>query len=241
MGTDVDVKKYIDEAIQLIKDNTVNIGIASLLSSLILTVTVIFPAILVGPLMGGMFYILIDMNAGEPFDVKRLFDGFKLNAMPLVFASFLVSIFVAIGSLLVFPGIVISAWYMFTFLNIVDRDMEFWGAMESSREMTFKNVSGALALGAVYFVPIVGFYALMVALAWFDAPAIPMAVLMLVGYAAGMAFYSCFTFRAYINMVGLVYDPSTSKGGGRTLDSKPAIRVVHKPKPEEDPKKSGRG
>ena len=41
---------------------------------------------------------------------------------------------------LIIPGIVISALYMFTFPLILEKNMDFWQAMETSRKVVTKNI-----------------------------------------------------------------------------------------------------
>ncbi len=80
-----------------------------------------------------------------------MFKGFNFFVPSLV-AHILISIFTALGMLLcIIPGIVIAAMYMFTFLFILDKKMDFWPAMEASAAIVKKDYMGfslfILALG----------------------------------------------------------------------------------------------
>lgn len=86
------------------------------------------------PLLAGMYLMIISVDRDEPVSIRRLFDGFSFF-VPVVLSSVLISLIVSIGLvLLVLPGIYAALVYGITTLLIVDRGMDFWPAMESSRK-----------------------------------------------------------------------------------------------------------
>jgi hypothetical protein len=75
----------------------------------------------------------------EPIEIPQLFDYFVF-VWPLVFASILIYVFVAVGfMLLILPGIYLSVAYIFVYPLMVDRGMGIWEAMETSRKAVTKK------------------------------------------------------------------------------------------------------
>ena len=70
-------------------------------------------------------------------DIAKGFEVF----VAAVLADILISVFVGIGlALLIIPGIIISALYMFAIPLIMEKKMDFWQAMEYSRKLVSKNL-----------------------------------------------------------------------------------------------------
>ncbi len=87
-----------------------------------------------GPLLGGIYILIIKIDKGEDFTFANYFDGFQ-SFVPLLAATTLTGLFIFFGyMLLIIPGIYLTLAYAFTTLNIVDGGMEFWPAMEKSRK-----------------------------------------------------------------------------------------------------------
>lgn len=56
-------------------------------------------------------------------------------------AGLLISLFGAIGSMLcVLPGLFVMFIYMLTFLYMTDKNLDFWPAMEASRQTVMANI-----------------------------------------------------------------------------------------------------
>jgi uncharacterized membrane protein len=99
--------------------------------------TVVYP-----PLLAGLYSMIIRLDRGESITIQNLFDGFQ-QFLPLLIASLLISLFVAIGLfLLVLPGLYLLVIYGFTTLFIVDGKQDFWPAMESSRRILHAHFWG---------------------------------------------------------------------------------------------------
>ena len=113
-----------------------------------------FANLLVGPpLLGSLYLMVMRVNTGESVGFNNLFDGFE-HFLPLVIASLLVSVIVGIGVfLLVIPGLYFAVAYGLTTLLIVDRQMSFWQAMETSR-LTLTSVFGRYLLLALALIAI---------------------------------------------------------------------------------------
>lgn len=110
---------------------------ATLIAGLIngLAAKVPFATLLTYPLLlAGLYLMIMRLDRGRPLALANLFDGLP-RILPLVLASLLTSVLIALGLvLLVIPGLYLAVAYGFTTLNIIDRDMDFWPAMESSRK-----------------------------------------------------------------------------------------------------------
>jgi uncharacterized membrane protein len=84
-------------------------------------------------LLAGLYVMIIRLDAGESVALGNLADGLP-RFVPLLVASVLISLLVTFGlMLLVLPGIYLAVAWGFTTLNIIDRGMDFWPAMEDSR------------------------------------------------------------------------------------------------------------
>ena len=105
--------------------------------------------IFVGPLLAGMYYsIQKAINTGD-VEIGDLFKGFSIF-VPAMVAGLLIGLFQGIGFVLcIVPGIIVTMMYKMTYLFILDRDMDFWPAMEASRRLFFANF---LPLSLLYIV-----------------------------------------------------------------------------------------
>jgi uncharacterized membrane protein len=125
-----------------------------------------FGNVIVGIPLGAGFYVyLFNMFKGRPAEFGDFFKGFYYF-LAVILAGLLVTIFSTVGFLLlILPGIYLGVAYMFTTLLIVDKDMHFWQAMETSRRVITRqwwSVFGFALL--LLLVNIVGALALLVGL-----------------------------------------------------------------------------
>ncbi|MEM6775232.1 MAG: hypothetical protein AAF640_10305 [Pseudomonadota bacterium] len=85
-------------------------------------------------LLAGLYHMVMRLERGEAAELSHLFDGLP-RFLPLVIASVLMSVLITIGVFLfVLPGLYLVIAYGFTTLNIIDRGLDFWPAMEHSRK-----------------------------------------------------------------------------------------------------------
>jgi len=153
----------------------------------ILAQVVPFAGIIVsGPMICGIFLVISDHVEGRGYRLGRLFDGFAFF-VPALSSSLLIFIFTVMGlMLLIIPGLVIGSWYIFTYLLIIDRGMDFWPAMEASRKLAFDDIVGfALFFLVVGIVNFLGF------------------LFFIVGTLVTVPLTFIATFVAYRNLVGL--------------------------------------
>lgn len=100
-------------------------------------------------LLAGLYLLVMRVEAGEAVSLNVLFDGFS-QILPLVLASLLSGLLIAIGLLiLVVPGVYLAIAYGFTTLNIIDRGLDFWPAMEASRKEITQHFLGYVGLGLI--------------------------------------------------------------------------------------------
>jgi hypothetical protein len=93
-----------------------------------------------GVLSGGMYYYFLRKIRGQPATVGDLFAGFSRAFVALVVAGVLISILVTVGIIcLVLPGIYLVVAYAFTHVLIIDRQLGFWEAMETSRRVVSRQ------------------------------------------------------------------------------------------------------
>jgi uncharacterized membrane protein len=68
-------------------------------------------------------------------------------AMPLIIANLIIMLFTGIGLvLLVIPGLIVGILYSLTIPLIIDRRMDFWPAMEASRQIVWDNLGRFILL-----------------------------------------------------------------------------------------------
>ena len=86
------------------------------------------------PLMMGIVMMGIKRATDHEFTVTNIFDYYVL-VWPLVFASLLMNLMIAVGLLLlILPGIYLAVAYAFTLPLMIDKKLGIWDAMELSRK-----------------------------------------------------------------------------------------------------------
>jgi len=98
--------------------------------------------IISGPMLVGFYLVIAEHLSGRGYNMGTLFQGFSYF-IPAFMANLAITLFTAVGLLfLILPGLIIGSWYLLTFLFIADRKMDFWQAMEASREVAFRDMVG---------------------------------------------------------------------------------------------------
>jgi len=109
--------------------------------------------LLTGVFYGGLFSYYLKKIRGQPGEFADIFSGFSLAFMPLMVATLVSQLLVTLGVLLlILPGIYLAVAYVFTYLLIMDKRMDFWSAMEVSRRVITSQwwrVFGLLLLGTL--------------------------------------------------------------------------------------------
>lgn len=99
-----------------------------------------------GPLSGGFFVFCFKAVYGAKPEVGDLFKGFS-RFVPLLLVYIVSAIFIGLGIiLLIIPGIYLAVSYSFAIPLIVDQNLDFWEAMETSRKTVSKCWGSVFAL-----------------------------------------------------------------------------------------------
>ncbi|HUJ44152.1 MAG TPA: DUF4339 domain-containing protein [Opitutaceae bacterium] len=92
--------------------------------------------LLTGVFTGGLYFYYLRRLRGEAAEFGDAFAGFTLAFVPLMLAGLVSSLLTGLGFLLlILPGIYLAVAWLFTFLLVVDKKLEFWTAMEVSRRV----------------------------------------------------------------------------------------------------------
>jgi uncharacterized membrane protein len=89
---------------------------------------------------GGLFRYYLKLIRGEQVDIGDAFSGFRLAFGPLLLLGFVKGLLTLLGILLcVVPGIYLSVAWFFALPLVIDRQMDFWPAMELSRKVVSRH------------------------------------------------------------------------------------------------------
>ena len=156
----VETSRWLGAGWQIVQQN---IGTYMLMALLFGALAACVPVVLHGPLMVGFHIAFMRKIVRGTMEVGDLFKGFNFFVPSLV-ASLLISIFTTIGFVFcIIPGIVVSAMFMFTYLFILDKRMDFWPAMQASHEIVKRNYVGfSLFIVATMLLNFVGILCLLV-------------------------------------------------------------------------------
>ncbi len=131
--------QWISQAWEIVKTD---IGLFMGLTVLYVIVGSIGSVLTQGPMQAGFYLACMKKLVRGRMEIGDLFLGFNFFVAAFV-AALLIAIFSTIGVLLcIIPGLVISAMYMFTYLFVVDKRLEFWPAMEASHAVVKNDYVG---------------------------------------------------------------------------------------------------
>ncbi|MDD5543851.1 MAG: zinc-ribbon domain-containing protein [Acidobacteriia bacterium] len=153
-GTHAQIGHWISSGWNIVK---ADLGTFMVMSLVFVVLNSVVPIILQGPLIAGFYIVCARKVLYGRFEFGDLFKGFNFFVAALV-ASILIAIFTFIGTLFcIIPGLVLAAMYMFTYLFIIDKRMDFWPAMQASHSIVRNDYFGfTLFLIAVVLLNIVG-------------------------------------------------------------------------------------
>ncbi len=101
------------------------------------------------PLFAGFIIIALMLSRNQQSEFVRYFWGFR-HLVPLLFFTIVSTTFIFIGLLfLVIPGIYLTVAYLFAPYLIVDKNIDFWPAMELSRKKVNRHWFGIAAFCVV--------------------------------------------------------------------------------------------
>ncbi len=137
-------------------------------------------------LSAGFYFVSFQVARNRPKNFSDFFNGFK-KFLPLFLTSLVSGIFIFLGMIaLIIPGIYLAVSYMFAQLFVIDKNMSFWSAMETSRKLITKRWWSFLGLSIVLsLIMILGF------------------LLLGVGALVAIPLATCIVTAAYEDIVGL--------------------------------------
>jgi uncharacterized protein DUF4339 len=91
-------------------------------------------------LMGGLFLLFLRRIRGESPTVGDAFAGFNIALLHLGLAGLVSSLLIGLGVLLcVIPGIYLAVGYAFVLPLVIEKKLDFWTAMETSRRVVHQQ------------------------------------------------------------------------------------------------------
>ncbi|QQE64040.1 hypothetical protein GFS31_07120 [Leptolyngbya sp. BL0902] len=142
---------------------------------------------IISPALGaGFYFVSFQIARNRPKNFSDFFGGFK-KFLPLFLTSLVSGILIFLGLIaLVIPGIYLAVAYMFAQLFVIDKNMSFWSAMETSRKLISKRWFSFLILSfALGLLVLAGF------------------LLLGVGALVTIPLSTCVLAAAYEDIVGL--------------------------------------
>lgn len=112
--------------------------------------------IVMGALQGGLFLVFLKALRGEPAAIPELFSGFGPMFVPLMLVGILTQVLSSLGLVFcILPGVYLIVAWVFAIPLVVDRRLEFWAAMETSRRIVTGQWFNMLFLMIIAFLPAV--------------------------------------------------------------------------------------
>jgi hypothetical protein len=144
---EVDIGSAISRRWALVMANLPVLGGATLLAWAIGVGIGFIPIIgwVAGVLMGsilhaGVLYMFVRRIRGEDVQLGDMFAGFNIAPLPLFLGGLLVAVLTALGMILcIAPGVYLAVGYLFVLPLIIDKKLDFWPAMEVSRQVVTKH------------------------------------------------------------------------------------------------------
>jgi uncharacterized membrane protein len=154
------------------------------------------PVLIQGPVAMGLQWAALRQIAGRRAEVNDLAFGF--NQFPqAVLVCLVTGVIVGVGTvLLILPGLLAATLLQFPYLLVIDRKMDFWGAIQESFRTSQRH-----------FGTLLGFFLLQLCVL------IGGALLCGVGLAVAVPVVYAATAAAYVDLFGLRNDTKAAIGG----------------------------
>jgi hypothetical protein len=108
-------------------------------------------------LMSGLMKYFLKLVRGEQASVGDAFSGFGPMSVQLILLGLVLNLLVLVGyALLIIPGIYLQTAWLFAMVLVIDRQMNFWDAMELSRKQVSKHWWIVFAFLIVYSLVVAG-------------------------------------------------------------------------------------
>ncbi len=157
-GYEVNIGDYLREGWEIFRSRAGEFVAYSLIVALVTVVLSgkggilsLAVSLVTAPLYAGYFVYVFMIFEGREVRFGDFFKGFNYF-LPLLLAGFVAGFLVFLGLLLlVIPGVYLAVGYFFVTMLIVDYGMDFWQAMETSRQIVTKNWFSVFVLTLVLF------------------------------------------------------------------------------------------
>lgn len=143
--------------------------------------------LLIAPVLSaGLYIVALQIARQRSPEFNDFFRGFN-RYLPILLVSLISGLLILVGTiLLILPGIYLAVAYLFSVLLVIDKNMSFWNAMETSRRLVSRKWFSFFGLGIVLtLLNIVGLLVLGV------------------GTLVTIPLTGCIVVAAYENIVGL--------------------------------------
>lgn len=92
--------------------------------------------VFVAPILSAGFYIVaFQIARNRSHEFADFFKGFN-RYLPILLVTLVSGILTILGTIVfIIPGIYLAVAYLFSLLLVIDKNMNFWGAMETSRRL----------------------------------------------------------------------------------------------------------
>jgi hypothetical protein len=152
-GGSVDIGGAVSRGWALVRDNLWMLMGATVLCWLISIAVPLIGWIIAPVLMGGLEYMFVRRIRGETIYLGDVFVGFDLALVNLILAGLVKGVLTGVGFVLcLLPGIYLAVGYVYALPLILDKKMEFWTALEVSRQVVQRHWWSMFALLIVLMV-----------------------------------------------------------------------------------------
>jgi len=163
----VDIGSAVSRGWQLVMDHMGILVGGSLLAWVVIVALGCVPIIgwvLSMVLVGGLYLFFIRRIRGENVEIGDVFSGFSLAFANLALAGLMTWLLTTIGFILcILPGIYLAVGYIFVPALVIDKKLDFWPAMEVSRQVVQKHWWTIFGLAIVLaLIVVAGFLACLV-------------------------------------------------------------------------------
>ena len=110
--------------------------------------------LLIGPLYGALFRMVLDRKRGLETTFFQAWSGLQTQMPTLIVAGALAAILTALGYLLLVPGLYLTIAWSFGFLFIIDQKTDAWTGLENSRRTITGSFQGVALLLIICFMPL---------------------------------------------------------------------------------------
>ena len=142
----IDISSAISRGWALVRDN-MGVLVGATVLGWIVSFVPVFGWILSFVLLAGVDYVFFRRLRGEEVQIGDVFAGFNIAFINLVMAGLVKWLLTSLGFLVcILPGIYLAVGYVFALPLVIDKKMEFWPAMEVSRQVVHKHWWSTFAL-----------------------------------------------------------------------------------------------